>query len=186
MCYPTPVSTRATYFQAAFDAGVVDNSRKGLLLTEGASEVQGFTGALCIHLLEYILYCHGVSSSFFAAVLAELQPKKQTRLVWVWREYGGRSFTKIKFKVYLLLNRRQSAHGTCHPEQITYPTFRSAEQSWREIMTERQGQSADCSDKSPFPKLSPFAAGMEAEASTTLRRLPSSPTTTSTTSGRRC
>ena len=51
MCYPTPVSTRATYFQAAFDAGVVDNSRKGLLLTEGASEVQGFTGTLCIHLL---------------------------------------------------------------------------------------------------------------------------------------
>ena len=72
MCYPTPVSTRATYFQAAFDAGVVDNSRMGLLLTEGASEVQGFTGALCIHLLEYILYCHGVSSSFFADVLAEL------------------------------------------------------------------------------------------------------------------
>ena len=75
MCYPTPVSTRATYFQAAFDAGVVDNSRMGLLLTEGASEVRGFTGALCIHLLEYILYCHGVSSSFFAGVLAELLPK---------------------------------------------------------------------------------------------------------------
>ena len=31
-----------------------DNGRMGLLLTEGASEVQGFTGALCIHLLEYI------------------------------------------------------------------------------------------------------------------------------------
>ena len=81
MCYPTPVSTRATYFQAAFDAGVVDNSRMGLLLTEGASEVQGFTGALCIHLLEYILYCHGVSSSFFAMCWLSSYP----RLVWVRR-----------------------------------------------------------------------------------------------------
>ena len=102
MCYPTPVSTRATYFQAAFDAGVVDNSRMGLLLTEGASEVQGFTGALCIHLLEYILYCHGVSSSFFADVLAELLT--YPRLVRVRRGYGGRSFTKTKIKVCLLLN----------------------------------------------------------------------------------
>ena len=127
MCYPTPVSTRATYFQAAFDAGVVDNSRMGLLLTEGASEVRGFTGALCIHLLEYILYCHGVSSSFFADVLAEL-------LTQGWFESGvdmadARSQRPRSRFVYS--STYQSAHGTNYPrpERITHSTWRSAEQS---------------------------------------------------------
>lgn len=127
MCYPTPVSTRATYFQAAFDAGVVDNSRMGLLLTEGASAVQGFTGALCIHLLEYILYCHGVSSSFFADVLAEL-------LTQGWFGSGvdmadARSQKQKPRSRFVYSSTDQSAHGTDYPERITHSTWRSAEQS---------------------------------------------------------